>query len=608
MIDTPPPRERFLDSRYLALVGGIAAALVAISVASLLRIDAALDRAAWDRIATALADMPASRDLVIVRAASRTGDWKIADAVVRLDSAGVRAVGIAVDLSVPVAPTGTLPELLTVSRSVVVGVTVAGDSVTWPWFLADSARRRNRPASRIGFTVLLRDPDGVVRLTPMPGAGEHWLADRMATVLAAGTRETRVMIDTIMGAPATSRLRYANRDSGWYGFGSLTIDGVLAMDPTSLSARVSDRTVLLGIDDGSSVPTSVGAMPTLAVLAHDVNDRAAVVRGAWPAIRDARTEVAACWLMVWVLLAAVGAAWTSMRVTPLFALSGIVAQVIAVLWIADSLGRWLPLGMTTMLWIATIAGVEIVSFWQSRRRQRLTTLLFSQFVTPALAAQAWDARHLYLQGGRPAPLQMPVTVLFVDLRGFTRFSETHPATDVMELLTTVTAACAADITAHGGLVDDFAGDGIKADFGVPVPRADAPAIAADARNAMRCALSLAATIERLLVPSMGSTVTQARIGIHSGLGVAGTIGGASRRKYTVVGDVVNVAARLQTIDLAQDVALTSRCRIVCSADTMSLLGVDAPEADDLGAVALAGRTQPVHAFRIRSASTSTTLQ
>ena len=128
MIDTPPPRERFLDSRYFALSGGIVAAMVTISVASLLRIDVALDRAAWDRIATALADMPAAPELLVVRAASRTGDWKIADAVVRLDSANVRAVGIAVDLSVPVAPTGTLPELLTVSPNVVVGVTLAGDS------------------------------------------------------------------------------------------------------------------------------------------------------------------------------------------------------------------------------------------------------------------------------------------------------------------------------------------------------------------------------------------------------------------------------------------------------------------------------------------------
>ena len=608
MIDTPPPRERFLDSRYFALSGGIVAAMVTISVASLLRINVALDRAAWDRIATALADMPAAPELLVVRAASRTGDWKIADAVVRLDSANVRAVGIAVDLSVPVAPTGTLPELLTVSPNVVVGVTLAGDSVAWPWFVADSARQRNRDESRIGFTALLRDPDGVIRLAPVAGVGEIWLADRMAALLAGRTRESAASIIAPRATPVASRLRFAYRDSVWSGIRSLSIDSVLAMDLTSLTARVSGNTVLLGIDDGSSVPTSVGAMPMLAVLAHDVNDRAAVVRGAWPAIRDASTGLVVLWLSVWVLLAALGAAWTSVRLTPVFALAGILAQVAAALWAADSLGRWLPLGTTILLWVATIAGAEIVSFWQTRRRQHLTTLLFSQFVTPALASQAWGARHLYLEGGRPAPLQLHVTVLFVDLRGFTRFSEAHSATDVMQLLTQVTAACAADITAHGGLVDDFAGDGIKADFGVPVPRTHPTEIATDARNAVRCALQLAATIERLLPPTMGTAGTQARFGIHSGLGVAGTIGGASRRKYTVVGDVVNVAARLQAIDLAHDAVLTSRCRIVLSADTMSLLDSRAPAVDDLGIVALAGRTQPVHAFRIRRENTPTTLE
>jgi adenylate cyclase len=241
-----------------------------------------------------------------------------------------------------------------------------------------------------------------------------------------------------------------------------------------------------------------------------------------------------------------------------------------------------------------------VGFWQSRRRQRLTTLLFSRFVTPQLASDAWAARHLYLQGGRPAPRQLPVTVLFVDLRGFTRFSEATPARDVMQLLADVTAACAADIAAHGGLVDDFAGDGIKADFGVPVPRTNPADVARDAANAVACARALATTIERLLPTTLGVAGTQARIGVHSGTAVAGTIGGAARLKYTVVGDVVNVAARLQSVELPDDAVSGARCRIIISASTLSLLGGALPKTVDLGALSLSGRTQAVRAYRLLS--------
>lgn len=68
--------------------------------------------------------------------------------------------------------------------------------------------------------------------------------------------------------------------------------------------------------------------------------------------------------------------------------------------------------------------------------------------------------------------------------------------------------------------------------------------------------------------------------------------------------LVNVAARLQSIDLPDDVTASTRCRIVISAETMALLGDAAPASTDLGALTLSGRTQPVHAFRLQSVSSS----
>ena len=590
MIDTPPNRERFLDARLLAAVGGVVVAVTALALATFLRFSDALNRATDDRVATALADSPTSSQLLVVRAPSRTGDWMLGKIVQSLDSAGARAVGVAIDLSVPVAPTGTLPDLLTASPHAVIGVTQSGDSIVWPWFIADSVRVRS--VSRVALTELLRDADGAVRLTRTTGEGASLFADRMAANLS-GQGESNLPL-------APMHLRFARADTAWYGMQSITLDSALAMPADALQRLVHGRTVLLGIDDGRTVPTSVGAMPPLAVIAHDVNSRSRIALKIERALSDATLPVTILWLLFWVVAGASIAAVASLGTTVLLAFGAVVAQAALALWSIDATGIWLPLGTAMLGLVTAMAGAEAISLWQARRRQRLTSLLFSRFVTPALAADAWNARHLYLQGGRPAPLQLPVTVLFIDLRGFTRFSEANAASDVMQLLTDVTAACASDIAAHGGLVDDFAGDGIKADFGVPVPRRGAAEIARDAMNAVNCAQALAATVARLLPGKIGAAGTRARIGVHSGTAVAGTVGGSTRLKYTVVGDVVNVAARLQSVDLPDDGDAPAICRIIVSTATMALLDGQAPPATDLGLLTLTGREQPVHACRLRS--------
>lgn len=592
MIDSPSRTEPLPDRRLFAVLGGVAAALVTLGVAALVRIDTAIDHAAWDRVATALADAPATAPLLVVRTASRTADWQVASAVMRLDSAGAALVGVAIDLSTSVAPTGSMAELPARAPHAVVGVTVrdgstGADTVTWPWFLDLRAAREAEQAHRLARTALVRDEDGVVRERALPQSGEVWLAHEAARALAPASR----------GAAGTL-VRFASTSGAWHGVQSTTLDSVLSMDAAPLQQLVRGKALLVGIDDGSTVPTSVGALPPLAILAHDVAAQVRELRGDAPAIMRAPLALRTAWLLPWIVTGALIAAHWSLRRTLVAAVAGMMLLAAATLLVVDVRGPWLPLGSAMLAWIAALAGAEVVSLWQARRQQRLTTLLFSRFVTPALASEAWAARHLYLEGGRPAPLPLPVTVLFLDLRGFTRFSEATDAARVMQLITDVTAACAADIAAHGGLVDDFAGDGIKADFGAPVPRTSAADIARDARHAVACARVLAATVTRLLPAGVGRDGTQARIGIHSGTAVAGTVGGGSRLKYTVVGDVVNVAARLQSVDLPGDATARTPCRIILSADTMALLGDTAPVATDLGPVALSGRTQPVHAFRI----------
>lgn len=136
-----------------------------------------------------------------------------------------------------------------------------------------------------------------------------------------------------------------------------------------------------------------------------------------------------------------------------------------------------------------------------------------------------------------------VTILFCDIRRFTALAEELPATQVVELLNTFFSRMIQVILAHGGTVDKLMGDAVMALFGVP------RAADSDPLRAVRCALDMHQALAELnherairkLPPiEMG-------IGINSGSVVAGNIGSIDRMEYTVIGDNVNIAARLQGI-------------------------------------------------------------
>src|SRR5205823_11205713 len=106
----------------------------------------------------------------------------------------------------------------------------------------------------------------------------------------------------------------------------------------------------------------------------------------------------------------------------------------------------------------------------------------------------------------------------------------------------------ADIVAdHHGVVKQFAGDAVMAIFGIPVPRESEPEIARDAVNAVRCALAMGQELIMLNQSwqKKGLPMVSMRVGIFTGSMVAGSVGSSERLEYTVVGDSVNTAARLE---------------------------------------------------------------
>jgi len=174
------------------------------------------------------------------------------------------------------------------------------------------------------------------------------------------------------------------------------------------------------------------------------------------------------------------------------------------------------------------------------------------------------------------------TVLFVDIRGFTRLSERMEPADLVDLLNLFFDEMTGAILNHRGMIDKYIGDAVMGVFGVPIGGSDHAVLAVKTAREMRARISgLNLTLER-----SGRSPIAVGIGIHTGPVVAGAIGSKQRLEYTVVGDTVNVANRLAS--LTQEYGV----EILVSGTTCADLGGSMP-VREIGTVAVRGREQPL---------------
>ncbi|HYP16802.1 MAG TPA: adenylate/guanylate cyclase domain-containing protein [Opitutus sp.] len=243
-------------------------------------------------------------------------------------------------------------------------------------------------------------------------------------------------------------------------------------------------------------------------------------------------------------------------------------------------------------------------------RDRVRDLL-DKNVSPEVAAQ------LLRDGAALGGEEREVTILFADLRGFTTLSEKLPPQELLHLLNRYLDRMSREIERHGGVIDKFIGDAIMALFGAPLSQPDAARRAVAAALAMERALAdlnaeLAAEPTAPLSPpgcqltALGSQLSFG-IGLNTARVVAGNIGSQRRLNYSVIGDGVNVAARLQSLTRTPEY----RTNILASAATVSAarpsaLAPDlaaAPSASGftarpLGPILLKGRAEPVEIFAV----------
>ena len=162
--------------------------------------------------------------------------------------------------------------------------------------------------------------------------------------------------------------------------------------------------------------------------------------------------------------------------------------------------------------------------------------LLGSYLPAAVADQAMKIDELRLGGSR-----VSVAVLFSDLRSFTSSSESADPADVVQQLNEYFECMVKHIEGQGGVVDKYIGDSIMAVFGIPTARAD------DAARAVKAAFQMQEALEGLNSKRAARGLPRLAhgIGVHYGPVIAGNIGTAQRAQYTVIGDTVNVAARLE---------------------------------------------------------------
>jgi adenylate cyclase len=218
------------------------------------------------------------------------------------------------------------------------------------------------------------------------------------------------------------------------------------------------------------------------------------------------------------------------------------------------------------------------------QEQRLMNTL-CRYMAREVAEQVMQNTDEAKLGGKRAE----VTILLTDIRNFTSISEQMDPWDIVELLNTYFPRMINVIFRHQGMVDKFIGDSILAVFGVPLPRED------DALRAVRAALEMRKELNAINMERArkGQMTIEIGIGVTSGAVISGNIGSERRMDYTVIGDPVNLAARLEGL------TKVVKRRILVNERVHAAIGKEIP-CEALGLFMVKGKREKVPVFAVRT--------
>ena len=376
--------------------------------------------------------------------------------------------------------------------------------------------------------------------------------------------------------------------------------------------KIKDRIVLIGTTGISGrdlylTPFNSGAndqqpMPGVVIHAQMVSQLLDAAYGERPLIRVWSEPMEMAWIFLWSLTGGLFF-WIVRRPLLLVLGGGVLISLLLVLCHGLFLRSvWVPLVPPFLTFLGAGGGVVAFRAQQAQRQQQMVMRLLGQSSSPEIAETLWQRRDELLEGGKLPGMELTATLMFTDLKGFSTISERLPPGQLLNWLNEYFEVMTDVVVEHHGVINKFTGDGLMAAFGVPIPRESWAAIANDAQGAVDCALAMGERLSALNLrwQTEGLPEVQMRAGIFSGPVVVGSLGSKARLEYGVIGDAVNTASRLESVDKHRQ---PSACRVLIAQETLNYLQ-NRYEVEAWGALTLKGKAEQVEVFRVIGAVTS----
>ena len=235
-------------------------------------------------------------------------------------------------------------------------------------------------------------------------------------------------------------------------------------------------------------------------------------------------------------------------------------------------------GVVTGLVTLQIRKRILSSFTLIEERNRISRT-FGEYVSPEVMGKLMDLKPDLRSENKN------VCVMFLDIRNFTGFAEKRTPEEVVEYLESLFEFMIEIVNRHHGIINKFLGDGFMAVFGAPLSDGK------DCANALKAAQEILARVQQEV--EAGTILpTTVGIGLHAGDAVTGSIGSALRREYTVIGDVVNLAARIEKLNKQFD------SRLLISEIVWQAVSSDGGNAVPMGQVEVRGREQSIQIYQV----------
>ena len=471
----------------------------------------------------------------------------------------------------------------------------------------------------VGCGDIIEDADGFVRRALLyldrPGTVCYTMAFQLARIAAEArgaamefSREDPGLVT--LGAAAVKAIDpgdgpYARADTAGFQVAIPTAAGLPGMQVVGMSdvlegrvpaSTLKDRVVLFGssaesLRDFFTIPPVEGKVTGVQVHALIASHLLRVALGEAKPVRlvDGRSIYIAAGA-----LAALAAVIACLRRRPWIVLSAGFAVFVTYVLVLNGLasrGTYIGAVAPALAFALVLAAGIARTGWIEYRERSNLMLIFSRHVSDEIAQEIWERREELMANGVFVPRNVEATVLFLDIRGFTSVMEKLPSERSVTWLNRGLSEMTEAIMRNRGVVTRFSGDAIMAVFGAPIPHAARPEIETDARNAILAALAIAPALDRLNAQSAAEVLPpiRVRIGINSGTMVQCSVGAARRMEFTLLGDAVNTAARLESFALDDDGATV---RILIGERTMELAGARF-ETTAIGSLPLKGKDQAV---------------